>query len=726
MKKTFAKEDLNDMISPKMRKRIKKILGKSTDNPADNIVLRESGWVKRKSSHLVSEFYPKAPHQITSNIKALEPFAAVSMAKDFFINQCVESGKYTFDLPLVIMNPYGCTPLTALACFQTKKPRRIRCTVPSKEGAKDVVTVTELKTAHRVPVLGLYPGETNTVILELLTEDMTVENTLTFPLKAPKLPTCLRGILHVKKHTKDSVSPLILVNGGTTDYPYAFDENGDIRYVLLQNTKTYGLYLMSDGKFLQQSRTVEEPSFSNPHSVLSNEMDYLGRVYKSYYVPHGTHHDVKEMTPGGNFLAAYSTLNNSLEDAVAEIDRTTGNVVKMVDVGALLDEVTHPSTDWVHINAVSYDTKRDTVLLCSRNLHSVIQLNWKTGDVDWVLGHPDFWKGTNIADKLLTFSEPDMPWFFQPHSAYFLPEDLDGNPDTRHMIIFDNHWQKRTPVPFFDEERKESYVKFYCINDKERTVSFVKEFETLKTPIRAIGHYLHDSRRVFVMGAYLEVTTQDGCDGMVYEYDYDTGELYNQYGMFHSYFRAYPFQPDLTTACMPMDYDNLDTELGTTLEPECISRPDFSHCEELPRFTPEERQARQEAKQAEKNADGPVRKMRDEMKKKIYKEQGLTNELTPEEFQEHLRIITFHRQGNYLHVRARDHFIQNFYFIGENNCYVRRYTNTTQRLPAVFGNNTYELGITTRTLKPDTYQIYLEISGKIYRTKFYVTISDSN
>lgn len=726
MKLRHLIETMQDLTPPRIRKKAKQLLKKKNSNPADNIVLRSGDWVARKSAHLVAGFYPNAPHTLSGNFKTIHPITAVSRAKDLFIDKQATGGRYSFHLPLVIMNPYGYTPLTALAVFTTKHPCRIRCTVPSKEGIKDICTTSDRQTVHRVPILGLYPNSTNSVTLEMLADDDSATEAITFPLQAPDVPASLRGVVKVQKHTASSSFPLILVNGGTTDFPYAFDEAGDIRFVLTVPTKTYGLYLMSGGKFLQQPPDIVEPSYSNPHAVMLNEMDYLGRVYRTYFVPHGTHHDVQEMTPGGNILAAYSTLEECMENSVIEIDRETGDIIKHIDLCPLLDEAPHSIVDWIHVNSVCYNADDHTVLVNSRNLHSTVLLDWETGEVKWLLGNPAFWKGTNMESKLLTFTDPDMPWFFQAHSAYFLPKAADENPDIRHMIIFDNHWQKRTPIDFFDESRKGSYVKFYRIDEKKRTVTFIKEFESLKTPLRSIGHYVPESRRVFVMSAYLEKTTDDGCDGIIYEYDYETGELYNQYGTFHSYFRAYAFEPHMETACTPMDYENLSTELGASRQPIELKALYLSTYEPLPRFTKEEAEQRKkdrlEKEKSSRENTELVRKPRVEMKKKLYRKSSGNSADNPEKLEEHLRRIQLSMYGNYILVRSKDHLISDVFFVGRQHIYQQTYTNTRQCLPAVFGEYVKYMAISARSFEPDIYEVFIEVQDTIYKTKWEFTI----
>lgn len=694
---------------------------------ADDYEMYKRGWVKENSKQYYDKFRPEWDNSFSTNFNHEDLLTVQTRAEDYAIDQAIRSGEFTPEKPLIISNPYGLTPQCALVGFYTEKPLHARCITHSKPGAKDIVTETEKMQYHRIPVLGLYAGEMTDVCIELLGEEGDIVEDIHFSLWAPELSTNMDGTVHVKKHTRDSAFPLILVSGGSTDYPYAFDENGDIRYFIKVTTKSYGVFPLSGGHFLQQVRYALEPTITNPHGVILRERDWLGRVHRDYYVENGTHHDVQEMTPGGNLLAGYSNLKDSMENSVVEIDRKTGKILKQADLNDLLDEKLKRIPDWIHVNAVSYDPKRKTVLVCSRNLHSVIQINWETGELDWILGHPEFWKGTRVEDKLLKWEDPEMPWFFQAHAAYFLPEDMDGNPDTRQLILFDNHWHKRTPVPFFDETRKGSYGKFYCINDKTRTVSFVKEFEAIKSPIRANAQYVDKMRRVFVMSSYLVKTTEDGLDGMMYEYDYDTGELYNQYGVFHSFFRAYGFFPEFQKSGEAIDYDDSAFELGHTRKPAKVSGIDFSHAKNMHglsviQFKKLSQKVKRKLRRKKEKSKEPVRKVRSEFKVKEYKKNGLTNELSKDEILQEIGMISIGRTGFVLGIKARDHLIQHVYLRGESGeVYEQDYSNTEQILPAVFGEMHYTLSIYIKDLPPDIYHIYLDVKGTVYETRWTIT-----
>lgn len=135
-------------------------------------------------------------------------------------------------------------------------------------------------------------------------------------------------MITVKRKTQESALPWIFVYGGDTKYPYAFDETGKIRYYLSNRPKAYGMFPLSEGKFLFLTNKIYTPGFANPHSVIAYEMDFLGRTHREYYISDSIHHDGCEMEVGGNLLLASSSMNGAVEDAVIELNRRTGDVVR--------------------------------------------------------------------------------------------------------------------------------------------------------------------------------------------------------------------------------------------------------------------------------------------------------------------------------------------------------------------------------------------------------------
>lgn len=578
-----------------------------------------------------------------------------SKAIDNAIEKILDSGKYTEEKMLVLKNPYKLSPLTALIIFTTKEPCSVHVTL---EDGDLLDQWTEVSSRHRIPVYGLHAGKENKIHLELW-KDEKCQKEKDVSILARKLPKSLLGQIVIRKKRKESVSPFTLVFGGSIRYPYAFDESGEIRFYICRRTKSYGLYQLSEGRFLYLSYTVQVPSYANPHSALVTEMDLMGRVFREYLIKDGIHHDGCEMTPGGNILGLSSSLTDYVEDAVVEIDRNTGRVVKQLNLADILSE--HPYfnfIDWAHLNTVSYQPEEHTVLLCARNLHSVFKIDWQTGELLWIISDPFIWKGTPYEEKVLTPVGDDMGYCYQAHSSYFLPEDAGGR---KRMIIYDNHWAKRRPVETFDNDKK-SYVRIYEIDEKEHTVTLQGNFATPKSTIRSIGLVIED--RVMAMSGVM-VKEMDGCLGRITEFDRKSGKIVNDYLTKRDFYRAYPFFADFTAMGRPM--------------------------EETPQILWDDGAMGVEKCTAIKAGGIPVITGTPKLKYSFYED--------------------------ILLIKGTDHEVQKVYFEGKKITYVKDYSDTEQKWPEKFGKMIYSLPVPTSALEPDSYRIYLQFNGSLYDTK---------
>lgn len=702
------------------KKKAKVLKSDGTEQKEAEYFVKTGEWVKENAESLEKECIRLQGNKaVGTTIPQNNSLAVKTRARDAFLEQCLQSGKYTEDSFLVVKNPYLLSPLTALVLFRSEDTYRIRAEVlgQTKEegeekreagradmGNTNVSGITELAREHRVPVIGLYPGRTNTVVLQFLDEHNMLCKSISFVVKMKPLPSLLEHMVTIKENHKISAFHLTFVYGGDTRYPYAFDREGIIRFYIARQPKPYGLHFLSNGHFLFAEKYILMPSFGNPHSSQILEMDLLGRVHKIYNVENGLHHDAAEIMPGGNIIAAGSSLKHSNEDMVMELDRKTGKVVKQIKLGEVFDSTYQDGIDWVHLNTVSYHKATNSVLICCRNLHTVASLDWETGELRWILCHPKFWQGTSMEDKLLKPVKKGLKkegWSYQPHAAYFLEEDLDGNPDTIHMIIYDNHWHKRRSVSFFDNDPN-SFVRIYSINEKEHTVALWKSFSCAKSKIRSNGILCYQQNRLFAMSGYLEPPI-DGCSGMINEYDFQSGELYNQYLTKASYYRAYELPLHYPDLAKPVLQDE-EYMLGTIRKPQQAEKPELPCCMPLP--------ARDVVFSAEKIY---YKGTKAERKKKY--EEALESGDAPFDIEQDIANTKLALYENILHITAVDHLVKKVYFVGEKNCYMQDYTDTKQTNPGLFARLYYAVMVPLGGMNKDKYRIYLECEGRLYDTK---------
>lgn len=698
---------------PSMPKRAR-MLGEDGQGMKLGYILKDGTWTERKCANRFGQYEKNhgyvpvidrtANCATGTDIRYQTSLAAKSRAMDAFYEQCLRSGRYTHRRMLIVLNPYGLSPLTALILFRTKESCRVQVEVVGRSqetglGNMDVSGIVPESVWHRVPVAGLYPGRKNKVKLTLYKGDNPLCTAVLFIRTSP-LPSSMKNMVSIRRNEQPSSFGLTFVYGGDTRYPYAFDRAGKIRFYIERQPKPYGLHFLSNGHFLFAEKSILMPSFSNPHSTQALEMDILGRVHHIYNIENGLHHDANELEPGGNILAAGSTLEHSNEDMVLELDRKTGTIVKSVKLTEIFDKTYQDGIDWVHLNTVSYDAASRSVIVCCRNIHTVAKINWDTGELDWVLCHPKFWQGTSMEEKLLKPTGGELKkegWPYQAHAAYLLEEDLDGNPDTRHLIIYDNHWHKRRSVKFFDGD-PHSFVRIYEINEKERTVSLWKNFVCEKSKIRSNGILCREAGRVYAMSGFLEPPIE-GYNGAVNEYDFQSGELINQYLTRSSYYRAYELPLNFEDLAEPMEQDG-HYMLGELRRPYEGRTPDLSMAKPWP----------------QEKGENIYFKGTKEERKQQYK---LALEKGEEAFdtEQDVANVDFELIENILYMSAVDHLVQKVYFVSTNHTFIQDYSDTDQNVMQLFGRMYYAVSIPLGGLFQGKYHIYIECGDVLYDTE---------
>lgn len=604
-------------------------------------------------------------YTFTSTITAQEDKALQSYAMDQQIQQELENKEHSFDDPFIILNPFGNSPLTAVVLFQTNEKCAVRITVEGNTDATDVTGSVEAATLHRVPVIGLYPDKKNKVTLELLDQNGRYIEEKTITIQTDSLPSSMENIVKVEKSMKPSAYGLIEVSGFGTPYPFAFDTEGYVRWYLSDTYASYGYFPLSNQHFIIMDSDVMIPTYEKPHAQQLYEMDYLGRIYQIYMVENGAHHEIIEKTPGGNLLILSNSIDSHVEDVVQEIDRETGAIVKSLDMREIFGNTYVDMMDWAHLNTVSYNSDNDCIILSVRNVHSAIKVNWSTNKLVWILGNPEFWEGTPYEDKVLQ-PNGEIIWNYQQHSVYEIAQDLDGDPDTMHVMMFDNHWDKTRKVDFFDN-LKSSYVSLFSINEDSMSVTQTHTYKGIVSKITSNFSFDYEAGRVFSMGGYLAEETEDGQNGMIYEYDYSSEKVLNQYSLRDTFYRAYEFNPDFNSCAEPLKLS--ENHLKGTLRAAFFNQ----------------------------NAEAAV-------PSKILKS-GVD--------------LTTVQQ--LLYIKAGDHKVSKVEFIGTKNSYLLDMSYTKSGEKKYLKLN-YNIVVPFSNLEPDEYQIVLTYDGTRYDTNQTISI----
>ena len=410
------------------------------------------------------------------------------------------TGGYTADNPNVILNPYGNAPLSALILYESKEAEAPVITVRGKDEHTTYTHTFASATVHELPVLGLYAGTDNQVTL---TSGSTVRE---LTITTDPLPADFVLPLSVQKDADQLGTELYFYTPASTGYTCAYDVNGDVRWYLSEKAPWDNKLLANGHMMVATERLVNPPYYMSG----LYEIDFTGKIYKEYSLPGGYHHDYYEM-PSGNLLVASDNFegNGTVEDTVVELDRSTGAVVKTFSLQDVLDTKDGRSEnatdyDWFHNNAVWYDEKTDSVLLSGRHKDAVVDLDYATGRLNWILGDPDNWDEA-YQKYFFTPSGTGFEWQYSQHAAMVTP---DGQ-----ILLFDNGNNKsKDPAHYVPAADSYSRVVMYRINTQDHTVEQTWEYgkergSSFYSPYISDVDYLGEDHYLIVSGG---ISYKDG------------------------------------------------------------------------------------------------------------------------------------------------------------------------------------------------------------------------
>lgn len=379
--------------------------------------------------------------------------------KDFSISN------YTIENPNVILDPYKSSPLTALILFETNDNVAPKVTVKGKDKNTTLTHTFSKSKKHYLSIYGLYANYNNEVIIEYKNIKKTIN------IQTSKLPDDFILPTSVKADKNKLDNDFYFFTPSSKGYSCAYDVNGDVRwyltnYALWDNSK------ISNGHILVSTERL----INSPYYMTGlYEIDMLGKIYKEYSLPGGYHHDYYEM-PNGNLLIASNDFNNeagTVEDYIVEVDYNTGNIVKSFDLKDILNMNDGQSEnwtayDWFHNNSVWYDEKTNSITLSGRHQDAVINIDYDTGKLKWIIGDPTNWS----KEYQKYFFKPvgnNFEWQYSQHAAMITKEG--------YVFLFDNG-NNKSKIKDNYVEAKDSYSRgvMYKINTDKMTIEQIFEY----------------------------------------------------------------------------------------------------------------------------------------------------------------------------------------------------------------------------------------------------------
>lgn len=329
---------------------------------------------------------------------------------------------YTIDNPNVILNPYGNSPLTALILFETNEEVSPTVTIVGKDENTTFTHTFNASQEHLLSIYGLYADYNNEVIIEYEVDGETISKTVN--IQTEELPDDFILPTRVEADKENLDNQLYFFTPSSSGYTCAYDINGDVRWYLT-NYALWKIDRLENGHLLVSTERLVNPPY---YMTGLYEMDLLGKIYVEYSLPGGYHHDYYEME-NGNLLIASDDFNNAkgtVEDYIVELDRKTGEIVKTFDLKDVLNMSDGKSEnwtdyDWFHNNSVWYDENTNSITLSGRHQDAVINIDYETGELNWIIGDPTNWS-EEYQKYFFTPIGDDFEWQWSQHAAMITPE----------------------------------------------------------------------------------------------------------------------------------------------------------------------------------------------------------------------------------------------------------------------------------------------------------------
>ena len=375
------------------------------------------------------------------------------------------SDGYSLESPKVILNPYEISPLTALVIFETDEELSVKVTIHGKDELTTFTHEFGASKEHYIPIYGLYADYENKVTIECGDKKKVIK------IKTDKLPDDFILPTSVKKNENKLTNDLYFFTPSSQGYTCAYDVNGDVRWYLT-TMSLWKIDRLSNGHLLiSTDKLVNNPYYTSG----MYEMNLLGKIFVEYSIEGGYHHDYYEME-NGNLLVSSDDFGNedgTVEDYIVELDRKSGEVVKTFDLKDILNMEDGKSEnwtayDWFHNNSVWYDKNTNSITLSGRHQDAVINIDYDTGKLNWIIGDPTNWS-EEYQKYFFTPVGDNFEWQWSQHAAMITPEG--------YVFILDNGNNKsKIKDEYVSADESYSRGVMYKIDTDKMTIEQVWEY----------------------------------------------------------------------------------------------------------------------------------------------------------------------------------------------------------------------------------------------------------
>ncbi len=373
---------------------------------------------------------------------------------------------YTLEHPFLRVNPYLINPLSAVVAFRTEEETAVTVTIFGKEERGTIVHTFPKAREHILPILGLYGDYANQIEIRLYGGRANRLTIQTEPLEE-QVPT----LLSMKTEPEYAGKDFIFVTPSLNACATAFDYKGDVRWHLTVPV-IFEMARLRNGNFLiGTERVMQMPYYMSG----LYEMTMMGKIVKEYAIPGGYHHDQCEMEDGNILVLTEDPGYETVEDVIVLLDRETGEIRKTWDLKDCLVPGEGPSggytpKDWFHNNALWYDKHTNSITLSGRHVDAIINIDYDTGKLNWILGDPETWPEDKRKYFFTIKGEGDFDWPYEQHGCLVTP---NGG-----IMCFDNgHYRSKIREKFLLNRDSFSRGVLYQIDRETMTIEQLWQLE---------------------------------------------------------------------------------------------------------------------------------------------------------------------------------------------------------------------------------------------------------
>jgi hypothetical protein len=324
-----------------------------------------------------------------------------------------------------------------------------------------------------LPVFGLYAGFANPVSIELAFDDgstQTIDCTLTTAAYTDPNGVYDQPVFIEKRAAGSELGFDFFAMKSGLGTPVILDTDGAIRWVGVSSEGSIPSVFTDNGFVIgdKLSTRVRRLELDGTETLVPVALP----DYRKF------HHNID---PGKVGLLGEFTTRTDRQSTIAEFSLSDG-VLKEWDFATIVRDhmmsagddpslFVRPPIDWFHTNSAAYDSRDDSLIVSARE-HFVMNIDYETGAIRWLLGDPTkyWWTFPSLRAKALTLTEPGL----YPIGQHAVSITSDGL-----LLLFnsgtgsDNQPEGAPP----GEGRKYSAVSAYRIDAAAMTATNVWNFD---------------------------------------------------------------------------------------------------------------------------------------------------------------------------------------------------------------------------------------------------------